>query len=106
MKACYTTYFSVWCGMIISGCTSSPAVEDSSNPDVAATTVVADEPLQPYQPGSTVTCRYEKPVGSHMMRKICSTASDDERNQRATRDLLRSGRLPRSIVIRDTTPER
>ena len=93
-------------GALTVGCASSSTVDDSSNTDVAATTAATDEPLQPYKPSGAVTCRYEKPIGSHMMRKICTSVEDDERNQKRTRDLLRSGRLPKSKEIGHTTRER
>ena len=93
-------------GLIISACASDPADPDSNALETAPSIAATKEPLKPYDPGGDITCRYEKPVGSHIMRKICTTVSDDERIQKETRDLLRSGRLPRTIVIRDNTRER
>jgi len=92
--------------VLVVGCASQPADQEQSPTDPATTKASAAEDLKPFRPSGAVTCRYEKPIGSHMMKKICTSAEDDARNQRETRDLMRSGRLPKSKRIGHTTRER
>ena len=79
------------CGLMMSACASVPADPGSATTDSSPAVAATKEPLEPFNPGSDVTCRYQRVTGSHMMRKICKSEAEKQRAQKDAQDWMRTG---------------
>ncbi len=90
------------CGLMMSACASVPADPGSATTDSSPAVAATKEPLEPFNPGSDVTCRYQRVTGSHMMRKICNSEAEKQRAQKDAQDWMRTGgQRGSTTVVRD-----